>query len=71
LQAKVVKYWSPAPHPEEDAGKNAVAPTNLKEPEAADLEMSSDSSIRDESDVEVTGATAPPHPPASARHRRR
>ena len=56
LQAKVLEYLSPAPLPE-DAGKNAAAPASLKEPEAADLEISSDSSNGGESDVEVVGAT--------------
>ena len=60
LQAKVLEYWSPAPLPEGDAGKNAAAPANLKEPEAADLEVSSDSSVGGESDVEVIGGSAPP-----------
>lgn len=70
LQEKVLEYWSPAPLPEGDVGKNAAAPADLKEPEAADLEVSSDSSIGDDSDVEVAGASAPPHPPTSARCRR-
>ena len=40
LQVKVLEYWSPAPLPEGDAGKKAAALANLKEPEAADLEVS-------------------------------
>ena len=59
LQAKVQEFWSPAPLPEGDAGKDAAAPANLKEPEAADLEVSSDSNIGGESDIEVVGTTVP------------
>ena len=54
-----------------DAGKDAAAPANLKEPEAADLEVSSDSNIGGESDIEVVGATVPPNPSASGQRRRR
>ena len=64
LQAKVQEFWSPAPLPEGDAGKDAAAPANLKEPEEADLEVSSDSSVVGESDIEVVGATVPPNPSA-------
>ena len=38
VQAKVQEFGSPAPLPEGDAGKDAAAPANLKELEAADLE---------------------------------
>ena len=65
LQAKVLEYKSPAPLPEGDAGKNAATPTNLKESEVTDLEVSSDSSIGGESDVVVIGASVPPHPSMS------
>ena len=68
MQEKVLEFWSPAPLPEGDAGKDTVAPADLKKPEAADLEVSSDSSVGDGSDVEVTGASAPP---AAPRRRRR
>ena len=61
LQAKVQEFWSPTPLPEGDAGKDAAAPANLKEPEAADLEVSSNSSIGGKSDIEVIGATVPPN----------
>ena len=71
LQAKVLEYWSPAPQPEGDVGKNAAAPANLKEPEVVDLEVSSDSSFGGESDVEVIGASIPPQPSMSGRRRRR
>ena len=58
-QAKVLEYWSPTPLPERDAGKDAAAPANLREPEAADLEVSSDLSIGRELDIEVVGTTVP------------
>ena len=64
LQANIQEFWSPAPQPEGDAGKDATAPTNLKEPEVTDLEASFDSSIGGESDIEVVGATVPPNPSA-------
>ena len=48
-----------------------ATPAKLKEPVVADLEFSFDSSIGGESDVEVTGAFAPPHLPALAWRRRR
>ena len=56
---------------EGDAGKHAAAPANLKEPEAADLEVSSNSSVGGESDVEVIWASVPPHPSASGQRRRK
>ena len=59
MQEKVLEFWSPAPLLEGDAGKDATAPANLKKPEAADLEVSSDSFVGNGSDVEVTGASAP------------
>ena len=71
MLAKVQEFWSPAPLPEGDAGKDTAAPANLKEPEAADLEASSDSSIGGESDVEVIGATDPPNPSTPGPQRRR
>ena len=71
LQAKVLEYWSPAPLPEGGAGKDAAALTDLKEPEAADLEVSSNSSVGGESDVEVIWASVPPHPSVSGQRRRR
>ena len=68
MQEKVLEFWSPAPLPEGDAGKDAAAPADLKKPEAANLEVSSNSSIGDGSDVEVVGASVPP---AAPRRRRR
>ena len=67
MQEKVLEFWSPAPLPEGDVGKDAAAPADLKKPEAVDLEVSSDSSIGDGSDVEVVGASAPPAAPRRRR----
>ena len=58
MQEKVLEFWSLAPLPEGKAGKDTTAPDDLKKPEAADLEVSSDSSIGDGSDVEVVGVNA-------------
>ena len=58
MQKKVLEFWSPTPLPEGYAGKDAAAPADLKKPEAEDLEVSSDSSIGDGSDVEVVGVNA-------------
>jgi hypothetical protein len=41
MQEKVLELWSPAPLPEGDAGKDTAALADLKKPEAADLEVSS------------------------------
>ena len=68
MQEKVLEFWSPAPLLEGDAGKDAAAPADLKKPEAEDLEVSSDSSIGDGSDVEVVGVNAPPPAPRQRRH---
>ena len=65
MQEIVLEFWSPAPLPEGDAGKDTAAPADLKKPEVADLEVSSDSSIGGESDVVVIGASVPPHPSMS------
>ena len=65
MQEKVLEFWSPTPLPEGDAGKDTTTPADLKKPEAADLEVSSDSSIGGESDVVVIGASVPPHPSMS------
>ena len=63
MQEKVLEFWSPAPLPEGDAGKDAATSADLKKPEVVDLEVSSDSSVGSESDVEVVGATVPPTRP--------
>ena len=68
MQEKVLEFWSSAPLPEGDARKDTAAPADLKKAEAADLEVLSDSSIGDGSDVEVVGVSAPPVAP---RRRRR
>ena len=67
MQEKVLEFWSPAPLPEGDAGKDAATSADLKKPEVVDLEVSSDSSIGDGSDVEVVGASAPPAVPRRTR----
>ena len=69
MARKFLEYWSPAPLPEWDAGKNAAALANLKEPPAVDLEISSDLSVGGESDFEVVGATVPPNSSAPERWR--
>ena len=68
MQAKVLEFWTPAPQPVGDAGKDAAAPTDLKKPEVADLEVSSDSSIGGRSDIEVVGGSAPLPAPRRRRH---
>ena len=67
MQEKVLEFWSPAPLPEGDAGKDAAAPADLKKPEAVDLELSSNSSIGEGSDVEVVGVSTPPAAPRRRR----
>ena len=59
MQEKVLEFWSPAPLPKGIAGKDAAAPADLKKPEAADLEVSFDSSIGDGLDVEVVDVLSP------------
>ena len=68
MQEKVLELWSPASLSEWDAGKDAATSADLKKPEAAVLEVSSDSSIGDGSDVEVVGVNAPPPAPRQRRH---
>ena len=63
MQKKVLKFWSPVPLPEGDVEKDAAAPADLKKPEVADLEVSSNSSIGDGPDVEVVGVSAKPAAP--------
>ena len=60
LQAKVLEYWSPAPLPEGGPGKDAAAPTELRQPAEEEAEFSSDSSVGSEPEVEITGASGPP-----------
>ena len=48
LQAKVLEYWSPAPLPEGDPGKDASAPAELRQPTEEEAEFSSDSSVGSE-----------------------
>ena len=68
MQEKVLEFWSPIPLPEGDAGKDTATLADLKKPEAADLEVLSDSSIGDGSDVEVVGAITPLAAPRWRRH---
>ena len=60
LQDKVLEYWSPAPLPEGDPGKDAAAPVELRQPVEEEAEFSSDSSVGSETEVEITGASGPP-----------
>ena len=60
LQAKVLDYWSPAPLPEGELGKDAAAPAKLRQPAEEEAEFSSDSSVGSELEVEITGASGPP-----------
>ena len=68
MQKKVLEFWSPVPLLEGNAEKDAATSADLKKPEAADLEVSSDSSSEDGSDVEVVGVNAPPAAPRRRRH---
>ena len=45
MQAKVLEYWSPAPLPEGDPGKDASAPAELRQQVDKEIEFSSDSSV--------------------------
>ena len=71
LQDKVLEYWSPAPLPERDPGKDAAAPTELRQLAEEEAEFSSDSSVGSEPEVEITGASGPPLLAALRRKMRR
>ena len=71
LQVKVLEYWSPAPLPERDPGKDAAAPTELRQLAEEVAEFSSDSSVGSEPDVEITRASGPPPSAALRRKMRR
>jgi len=58
LQAKVFEYWSLAPLPEGDLGKDAAVPAELRQPAEEEAEFS-DSSVGSEPEVEITGASGP------------
>ena len=60
LQAKVLEYWSPAPLPEGDPGKDAATPAELRQPAEEEAEFSSDSSVGREQEVEITRSSGPP-----------
>ena len=65
-----MEYWSPAPLPEGDPGKDAAAPTELRQPAEEEIEFSSDSSVGSKSEVEITGASGPPSSAAPRRKKR-
>jgi hypothetical protein len=67
LQAKVLEYWSLAPLPEGDNGKDTSAPAELRQPAEEEIEFSSDSSVGSELEVEITGASGPPSSAAPRR----
>jgi hypothetical protein len=71
LQVKVLEYWSPAPLPEGDPGKDAAALTELHQPAEEEAEFSSDSSVGSETEVEITGASGPPPSAVLVRKTRR
>ena len=71
MQAKVLEYWSPAPLPEVDPGKDAAAAAELRQPAEEEIEFSSDSSVGSESEVEITSASGPPTSAAPRRKMRR
>jgi len=70
LQAKVLEYWSPAPLPEGDPGKDIAAPVKLRHTAEEEAEFSSDSSVGSEPEVEITGASGPPPSTALGRNTR-
>ena len=55
-----MEYWSPAPLPEGDPGKDAAAPAELRQPAEEEAEFSSDSSVGSEPEVKLTGASGSP-----------
>ena len=67
LQAKVLEYWSPAPLPEGDQGKDVAAPAEQRQPAEEEAEFSSDSSVGSEPEVEITGASGLPPSAAPGR----
>ena len=54
-----MEYWSHAPLPEGDPGKDAAGLTELRQPPEEEVEFSSDSSVGSESEVEITGTSGP------------
>ena len=66
-----MEYWSPAPLPERDPGKDAAAPTELRQLAEEVAEFSSDSSVGSEMEVEITRALRPPPSAALRRKMRR
>ena len=70
MQAKVLEYWSPAPLPEGDPGKDIAAPIKLRHTAEEEAEFSSDSSVGSEPEVAITGASGPPPSTALGRNTR-
>ena len=62
-----MEYWSPAPLPEGDPGKDAAAPAELRQPAEEEIEFSSDSSVGSELEVEITGTSESPSSAAPRR----
>jgi hypothetical protein len=60
LQERVLEYWSPAPLPEGQQGKEIDPPTGLVKPAEGVLDFATDSSNGSESEevVEVAGPAA-------------
>ena len=66
-----MEYWSPAPLPEGDPGKDAAAaPAELRQLAEEEAEFS-DSSVGSEPEVEITGASGPPPSVTQMRKTRR
>ena len=55
-----MEYWSPAPLPKGDPGKDAAAPAELRQLVEEEAEFFVDSSVGSEPEVEITGASGPP-----------
>ena len=63
-----MEFWSPAPLPKGDPGKDVAASAELCQPAEEEIEFSSDSSMGSESEVEITGASG--LPPSAAPRRK-
>ena len=66
-----MEYWSPTPLPEGDPGNEITTPAELRQPTDEDMEFSPDSSVVNESEVEVTDASRLPTAAALRRKMRR
>jgi hypothetical protein len=67
----VLEFWSPTRLPEGDPSKETAELAELRKPANNELEFSSDSSVRSESEVEITGASGPPTATSPRRKTRR